>query len=259
LFEKLRVVISNMKIAVLEDDLAQAAFVCLTLSAAGHVCHSFTDGCTIVRRLERETFDLMVLDWNVPKLSGEEVLRWVRRNLSQRLPVLFMTVRDRESDISAMLNEGADDYVVKPVSSEVLLARVGALLRRAYSVALSAAADVFGEFEFRPDSGQVFVRGRPVILTQKEFALALLLFRSLGQPLSRAYIAEAVWRRNPEVLSRTMDTHISALRAKLGLRPESGYRVTPLYGYGYRLDRVQGQAGNGAAPVAGDDGCAAGD
>lgn len=94
-----------MRIAVLDDDSAQADLVCQTLSAAGHVCHAYVAGRELVRQLRRQTFDLLVLDWNVPDMSGEEVLRWVRESLSERLPVLFMTNRGQESDITSILNK----------------------------------------------------------------------------------------------------------------------------------------------------------
>ena len=205
-----------MRIAVLDDDVAQADLVCQSLAVDGHDCHAFAEGRALVKHLRRQTFDLLVLDWNVPDMSGEEVLHWVRQSLSDRLPVLFMTSRSRETDIASMLNKGADDYVVKPVASGVLLARVRSLLRRAYQLNQMATKEIFGEFEFE---------------------LALLLFRHLSQPLSRAHILEAIWRQDVDIPSRTMDTHVSMLRAKLGLRPEHGYRLTPIYGYGYRLER----------------------
>ncbi|WP_118180173.1 response regulator transcription factor [Paraburkholderia phosphatilytica] len=227
-----------MRIAVLDDDQAQADFVCQTLATAGHVCHAFAEGRELVRQLRRQTFDLLVLDWNVPDMSGDEVLRWVRQSLSERLPVLFMTSRSHETDITSMLNTGADDYVVKPVPAGVLLARVGSLLRRAYALRPSAVKEVFGEFEFDVSAKQVVARGEQVTLTLKEFELALLLFQHLSRPLSRAHILDVIWKQQNEIPSRTMDTHVSMLRSKLGLRPERGYRLTPIYGYGYRLERV---------------------
>jgi DNA-binding response OmpR family regulator len=227
-----------MRIAVLDDDPAQADFVCQTLSAEGHVCHAFSEGLELVRQLRRQTFDLLVLDWNVPDMSGEEVLRWVRKSLSVHLPVLFMTSRSRESDISSMLNAGADDYVIKPVSAVMLLARVGSLLRRAYQLHQASTKEIYDEIEFDLKSQQVTVRGNPVALTLKEFDLALLLFQHLSRPLSRAHIMESIWKQATDIPSRTMDTHVSMLRAKLGLRPENGYRLTPIYGYGYRLEKV---------------------
>ncbi len=133
---------------------------------------------------------------------------------------------------------GADDYVVKPVSAAHLLARVGSLLRRAYPHNPAAVREVFGDFEFDLKARQVRIRERSVVLTQKEFELALLLFQRLNRPVSRAHILDRVWKQASDVPSRTMDTHVSMLRAKLGLRPEQGYRLTPIYGYGYRLEHI---------------------
>lgn len=231
-----------MRIAVLDDDPAQTDFTCQTLSAAGHSCHPFSAGRALVKQLRRETFDLLLLDWNVPDMSGEEVLRWVRQSASVQVPVLFMTSRSHETDITSMLNLGADDYVVKPVSGALLLARVGSLLRRAYPRNPTTAGEVFGDFAFDLKARQVRVRGEPAALTQKEFELALLLFQHLNRPLSRAHILEMIWKQAIEIPSRTMDTHVSVLRAKLGLRPEHGYRLTPIYGYGYRLETVEQEA-----------------
>lgn len=227
-----------MRIAVLDDDPAQADFVYQTLSAEGHVCHAFAEGRALVKQLRRQSFDLLVLDWNVPDMPGDEVLRWVRQSLPAHLPVLFMTSRSRETDISSMLNIGADDYIVKPVSAGLLLARVGSLLRRAYQLNHASSKEVFGEIEFDLKAKQVAVRGEPAALTLKEFELALLLFQHLSRPLSRAHIMDVIWKQATDIPSRTMDTHVSMLRAKLGLRPENGYRLTPIYGYGYRLEKV---------------------
>lgn len=232
----------TMRIAVLDDDPAHTDFACQTLTAAGHVCHPFSSGTVLVKHLRRETFDLLLLDWNLPDMAGDEVLRWVRQSLSVHLPVLFMTSRSREADITSMLNMGADDYVVKPVSGALLLARVGSLLRRAYPHNAAATREIYGTFEFDLKGRQVLVAGQPATLTQKEFELALLLFQYLNRPLSRAHILDMVWKQATDIPSRTMDTHVSVLRTKLGLRPEHGYRLTPIYGYGYRLETVEPEA-----------------
>jgi DNA-binding response OmpR family regulator len=218
-----------MRIAVLDDDPAQTAFVHETMSAAGHVCHTFSEGRALVQQLHRQTFDLLILDWLVPDLSGEEVLRWVRSTLSERVPVIFMTSRGRESDIVSMLNTGADDYVVKPVTANV---------RRTYQLNTVAVKATFGDFEFDLNAKQVHVGQRLVSLTQKEFELALLLFQHLNRPLSRAHIVDMIWKQTVDIPTRTMDTHVSMLRSKLGLRPENGYRLAPIYGYGYRLEQI---------------------
>ncbi|HWT39044.1 MAG TPA: response regulator transcription factor, partial [Paraburkholderia sp.] len=182
-----------------------------------------------------QPFDLLVLDRHTPGLSGDEVLHWVRQNLAERLPVLFMT---RVSDV-AHQDVDADDYLVKPVSAAALLARVGVLLRGAFAREHVAEKEVFGEYEFEPGSKRVHVRGSAVTLTHKEFELALLLFKHLSRPLSRSHILDAIWKQAAGIPSRTMDTHVSMLRTKLGLRPENGYRLMPIYGYGYRLERIE--------------------
>jgi len=242
-----------MRIAVLEDDPVQAAFVEETLSAAGHTCHGFSKGQALVHALRRETFDLLVLDWGIPDMSGKAVLEWVKQSGPERLPVIFMTAYGRENDVTSILNAGADDYIVKPVTARLLLARVSAILRRAYALNPSATKEIFGEFAFDLPLGQVTKSGVPVRLTQREFALALLLFQNIGRPLSRPHITELVWKQVADIPSRTMDTHVSVLRSKLGLRPENGYRLAPVYGYGYRLEQLDA-AGAGSRGFDGETG-----
>ena len=224
-----------MRIAVLDDDRSQTDLVSQVLNAAGHVCHAFQSGKEMVNQLRRESFDMLIIDWQVPDLSGADVLRWSREKLPPTLPVLFMTSRSGEDDIVAGLAAGADDYMIKPIRRGELVARVQALLRRAYP-----SQNAVEQIHFEVRTGRLSVSGTPVEVTQKEFDLALLFFRNLGRPLSRAYILEAVWSRDVERPSRTMDTHVSRVRSKLQLRPENGFRLAPVYSYGYRLEQISG-------------------
>ncbi|WCM22569.1 response regulator transcription factor [Paraburkholderia bryophila] len=227
-----------MRIAILEDDPEMAAFLSNTLSSAGHSCHQFASGRDFVRTLRRQTFDLITLDWQVPDMTGEQVLHWVRQHVADPVPVIFITSYARDNDMMSTLNAGADDYVVKPVAAGVLLARVDSLLRRAYKVNPSSVHETYGDFEFDLASEQVRCKGNPVALTRREFLLALLLFQNIGRPLTRAYIFEVVWKQAPDIRSRTMDTHVSLVRSKLSLRPENGYRLASVYAYGYRLEQI---------------------
>lgn len=227
-----------MRIAVLDDDSALLELVCSILNAAGHTCHPFVSGKEMLHQLRRESYDMLILDWQVPDLSGTEVLHWVREKLNPNLPVLFMTSRSGEDDIVTGLAAGADDYMIKPIRRGELVARVQALLRRAYPTQTTSETLQFGAYKFETRAGRVSLNDTPIEVTQKEFDLALLLFRNLGRPLSRAYILEAVWSRDIEIPSRTMDTHISRVRSKLELRPENGYRLAPVYSYGYRLEQI---------------------
>lgn len=227
-----------MRIAILDDDQNLLDLTVATLTDAGHFCHPFSSGKAMMHQLHRESFDLLILDWQVPDLSGTEILQWVREKLSSTLPVLFMTNRSAEDDIVAGLAAGADDYMIKPIRRAELVARVGALLRRAYPTQVETEIVLFGDYEFDIRASRAKFKTNAIELTQKEFDLALLLFQNLGRPLSRAYILEAVWSRDIEIPSRTMDTHISRVRTKLDLRPENGYRLAPVYSYGYRLEQI---------------------
>jgi DNA-binding response OmpR family regulator len=229
-----------MRIAVLDDDPSQTDLVCQVLTSSGHICHPFQSGKEILNQLRRESYDMLVLDWQVPDLSGPEVLRWVRDKLPKTIPVLFITSRSGEDDIVEGLAAGADDYMIKPIRRSELVARVQALLRRAYPIQNTSEQIVFNDYLFETRSGRLTLAGKQIEITQKEFDLALLFFRNLGRPLSRASLLEAVWSRDVDIPSRTMDTHVSRVRSKLQLRPENGYRLAPVYSYGYRLEQLTG-------------------
>jgi len=230
-----------MRIALLEDDAAQAAAVKAAVAGAGHAVTLFADGEALVRALGRETFDLLLLDWMVPGKSGIEVVRWARGHLPPTLPVLMLTSRSTGDDIVEGLAAGADDYVPKPVDPPVLLARIAALLRRAYPASDAPVVEIAG-FSFEKATGIVTRGDERFELTAKECELALLLFRNLGRPLSRAYLLETVWNRNPDVPTRTLDAHISRVRTKLGLRPDHGFQLGPVYSFGYRLEQLGAEA-----------------
>lgn len=195
-------------------------------------------------QLRKDSCDMLILDWQVSDLDGAEVLRRAREKLAPKAPVLFMTNSAGEDDIVAGIKAGADDYLVKPLRRSELALRAQALLRMAYPTQNSAEQLQFGNYTFETRAGRLLMDGEPLDVTHKEFALALLFFRNLGRPLSRAYIHEAVWQRETALPSRTMDTHVSRVRNKLQLKPEHGYRLVPVYSYGYRLEKLNSQPAN---------------
>jgi DNA-binding response OmpR family regulator len=225
-----------MRIGILEDEPALAAQLAQILSASGDVCFVFHSGQKLISLLHHETMDILILDWNVPDVSGLSVIQWVRENLPTPPPILMLTSRSVEEDVVAGLRAGADDYVIKPIQPAVLRARIDALGRRAYGEAKGASAERFGQYEFDLKLGEVRIAGEPISLTAKEFALALMLFRNMNRTLSRSYIFEALWGLNPDTQTRTLDQHISRVRTKLRLRPQSDFRLVPVYAYGYRLE-----------------------
>ncbi|PFH08075.1 DNA-binding response OmpR family regulator [Collimonas sp. PA-H2] len=227
-----------MKIAVLYDDSSQTGLSCQVLASVGHVCHSYQSGKEILEQLRRESYDMLILDWLGPDFSGIEVLLWIREKFPKILPVLFITSRASEDDIVAALAAGADDYIIKPIRHGELIARVQALLRRAYPIQNLSNKLAFGDYLFETRAGRLILAGKFIEITQKEFELALLFFRNLDHALSRTYILETVWSRGIAISSRTIDTHVSRLRTKLQLRPENGYRLATVYCYGYRLEKI---------------------
>jgi len=146
-----------------------------------------------------------------------------------------LSARSRIEERVSSLDDGADDYMVKPLRVAELKARITALLRRAYPVSTDDVQQ-FGDYTFDRTSLSVQFNGQTVSLTHREFALALLLFQNAGRLLSRDHLRESVWGQNAEVLSRTLDTHISRLRQQLQLRPGGAYAILAVYGLGYRLD-----------------------
>lgn len=228
-----------MRIALLEDDQDQADLVCAWLRAAGHSCHLYLLGKDLVREAQRETFDLFLLDWEVPGMSGADVLVWIRANVAERVPVLFVTARQREEDIVHALSNGADDYMVKPLGRLELLARIEAVARRTRPAERREDAVLdFGRMKVDCRSRRVTLDGAEVTMTQKDYELAVFLLHNIGRLLSRGYILEAVWGQSADLNTRTVDTHVSRIRGKLGLTPEFGWRLSAVYQHGYRLEQV---------------------
>ncbi|MGO4332780.1 response regulator transcription factor [Cupriavidus sp. 2TAF22] len=226
-----------MKIASVEDDKSQAELIQQILNSAGHQCECFASGGSFLRALREKSFDLLVVDWQLPDTSGFEVVTWVRQNSGRNPPILFLTSRSLEEDIVAGLGAGADDYMIKPIRRAELVARVSALLRRTYPQAEQDNAVLHvGSYRVDTQARTVEVGGAKAEVSPREFDLALFLFRNLGRLVSREVAEQAVWGRAIGAGSRTLDTHISRLRIKLALRPENGVRLTSVYSHGYRFE-----------------------
>jgi two-component system OmpR family response regulator len=228
-----------MRIALIDKNARHVALMDRLLFAGGHLCHPFPACAPFLEWLETESCDLLIVDSQTGDLPAEELIQRAREILPG-LPAIVTMTLPRESEIVSCLHAGADDCVSKPVRGPELLARVNALMRRAgVQRPPHRTHHRFGEYAFDSTHGAVHFEDEVVLLTPKEFRFAVLLFANLSRPVSRARIFETVWA-NPrdDKRSRTLDTHASRLRNKLRLLPERGYRLFPLYGYGYQLDRV---------------------
>jgi len=228
-----------MRILVVEDDLAHSAAVEKALDGTGHAVHKVIDGTQAVRFLTTDVVDLVILDWQMPKMSGFEVLHWIRAQLGAQPPVLFLTSRVLETDIVLALEAGADEYVVKPFRFHELAARVKALLRRSKIESNGTDAIRVGGYTLDLCHRTLFLGDTPIELTGKEFELVKLLFNNVGRTISRDMLTKLAWGRELDVSSRTVDTHIYRIRHKLSLGPQNGLRLTTVYTHGYRLDEVR--------------------
>jgi len=212
------------------------------LIKAGHYCYVFATAADFWTKLRTDTFDLIIFNASESIHSGLDALVRLRTSLNSPTPSLLLADQSSDQDIVDGLNAGADDYITKPIAQPVLMARLNALMRRIGPRDADAAAETFGPFTLHPARNMVLVDGEAVLLTGKEFELAATLFRNMQKPLSRAYLREVVWGRNPELPSRTLDVHISRIRTKIGLRPDRGFRLVHVYGFGYRLEQLGADA-----------------
>ncbi|MEM1133224.1 MAG: response regulator transcription factor [Pseudomonadota bacterium] len=228
-----------MRIAIADDDPEIITFLQNIIEDMGHVCVSFADGDKLASALLRDTFDLILVDWNMPGKSGLDIIHWVKESLDEAPAIIMMTSRSAKQDISEALNAGADDYITKPEDEKVIAARIAAILRRSAPPHAMTKTVVYGRYEFDRMDQAVSFDGKTVKLTSKEFDLSELLFRNRDRTLSRAYIMETVWRTNADLATRTLDMHVSRLRSKLSLSPENGFRIFTVFGYGYRLETMK--------------------
>ncbi len=226
-----------MNIAIVEDDLLQRTALRNWLEDAGHHCKSFDSGIDFTQKVQRGDYQLMLFDWELPGMNGIELLSWLRDQLQDTVPVIFVTSHDAEEDIVLALNKGADDYVVKPARKQELIARIEALARRVPREAPSGTRN-YGNILINPQRQEITLDGEPVELTQKEFLLACHLLENTGKLLSRSQLLQELWGQSNNVNTRTVDTHISRLRKKLQLSREYGWHLGAVYQYGYRLDRI---------------------
>ncbi|TVV71852.1 response regulator transcription factor [Sphingomonas solaris] len=221
------------RIALVEHDAMIARSILATLRSAGHVCRRFETGTGALREIDRDQFDLILIERTLPDIASLDLMTGMRARLGYSLPVIGLA-SDTEGVVAA-LDEGVDDCLSRPLPPRLLLAQINAAIRRVPPQAGRVEA-VLGHLAFQSDRLSVRVGDTAVPLTAKEYKLALLLCRRSGQALAREDILRTIWGDEVAPLTRTLDVHVSRLRTKLELRPELGFTLSALYGRGYRLD-----------------------
>ncbi len=225
-----------MRIAIVDDDEQIRGYLTDLLTHRHYLCTAFTNGKDAIAAFSRDTFDMLIVDWNMRGLSGIDVIQAIRKNPVNSLPIIMLTSRSDETDIVRGLEAGADDFIVKPERASVIAARVAALFRRTTPQEASPRTHRFGGYTFDTVSGTVQLNGQEMNLTSKEFALALAMFQNPHRALSRSYLLETVWNSVADLPTRTLDVHVSRIRTKLQLSRENGFRIQTIFGFGYRFE-----------------------
>lgn len=223
-------------VAVVEDDPTQSELIAAVLETAGHQVGIYRTALQFRRGLGRAAADVVLLDWVLPDEPGVEVLRWLRGSAYAGLPVLMLTALDREDDVLTAFEAGADDYLVKPASPSILLARIAAQLRRNGIADGNAAPLHLAPYTLDGRTRSLCIEGVPVELTEKEFDLALCLFRRANLMVSRELLLREVWQLQQGIETRSLDTYLSRLRKRLKLDGSLGWRLRTIYQHGYRLE-----------------------
>ncbi|MCI9139480.1 DNA-binding response regulator [bacterium 1XD42-8] len=215
-----------IKVLIVDDEKPICDLIDLNLSAAGYQCEAVQNGLEAITRIERDNFDLILLDVMLPGADGYDIMDYIR---PMEIPVIFITAKHEVRDRVKGLKLGADDYIVKPFDIVELIARVEAVLRRYNKTErLLSVGDVVVDVEAR----RVMKGNRPIVLTNKEFGLLVLFMKNKNVALFRETLYEKVWEGEYFGDSRTLDLHVQRLRKKLKWEQ----KLVAVYKVGYRLE-----------------------
>lgn len=215
-----------IKILIVDDEKPICDLIDLNLSAAGYHCTAVQDGIKAIEAVEKDEYDLILLDIMLPGADGYDVMEYIR---PLKIPVIFISAKHEVKDRVKGLKLGADDYLIKPFDVVELVARVEAVLRRYHK---KKTKIVIGDVEIDSEGRRVKRDGKPVPLTSKEFDLLMLFVENRNVALFRENLYEKVWEDEYFADSRTLDLHVQRLRRKLGWE----HNLVAVYKVGYRLE-----------------------
>lgn len=224
-------------ILVVEDETDLAELICYNLEREGYTPRRVAVGDGVLSEVRRKSPDLILLDRMLPGTPGDEVCQQLRRDpATAGIPIIMLTAKSEESDQLVGFALGADDYITKPFSMKVLLARVAAILRRGDTTNGDSAPITMGPYHLDPGRHEIKVDGHDVPLTATEFRLLRALMLARGRVLDRSQLIERVLGSGVVVTDRTIDVHITALRKKLSATPQGSRAaawVQTIRGAGY--------------------------
>lgn len=216
-------------ILIVEDEKNMQEIIAEYMRRGGHTCFTAEDGMDALLLLKNTPVDLMILDLMMPHLDGFSVCK-IAREISA-LPIIMLTAKDSENDKLKGYDLGADDYMTKPFSPKVLLAKVNALLRRSSPIPTDTLSA--GKISLVPASHKVFLDGQEIALTYKEYELLHFFMKNPEQIFNREQLLNRIWGYDFAGTTRTVDTHIKTLRQKLG---DEGRHIVTLIRSGYKFE-----------------------
>jgi DNA-binding response OmpR family regulator len=227
---------NSTQILVVEDELEISRLIEMILKKKGYSVLTANDGLSALNLLKNQNFDLVVLDWMLPQLSGIDLIKEMRKN-NNLTPAIFITAKTQPEDIVLGLESGADDYLTKPFESSILLARVESVLRRYNLQKKPIATSNFARLSYRSlsmnlDTHEVSFDNLPLHLTRSEFRILSELISNCEKVLTRDQLVEKTQGEGVNVTNRTIDTHVFGLRKKLGDKSDW---IETIRGVGYRL------------------------
>ena len=226
----------RIDVLVVEDEESFIDALTIGLEREGFNVTVARDGQQAIRLFEKESFDVILLDLMLPKMSGLDVCRAIRG--TSDVPIIIVSAKGEEVDMVLMLEIGADDYVTKPYRLRELVARMRAVLRRreVHDHLVPDEEIVLGPIRMDVDARRCFVDGEEIKLRKKEFALLHLLLTNAGRVLTREVLIDRVWGSDYVGDTKTLDVHIKRLRSLVEEDPKSPTRITTVRGVGYRFE-----------------------
>jgi two-component system, OmpR family, alkaline phosphatase synthesis response regulator PhoP len=225
-----------VKILIVDDEPNVVELVHYHIKLHGFDAEIAYNGNDAIKKLQQESFDVMILDQMLPGVSGIEVLKWVRSHKDKAsLPVIMLTAKSDESDVVQALNFGADDYMSKPFRVHEMIARVKALLRRVHPNVPGGLKYQFEDFSIDEDTFEVTTQGEVVPFTTKEFRLLLYLIQNPNRVIRREQLLNDVWGYDYLGESRTVDVHILNVRKKIEPNPKKPKYLITIIGEGYKF------------------------
>jgi len=219
------------KIGIVDDEKDILELIDLNLKKNGFLSYPFEKGDDLLKFLEKESFDLIIVDLMLPDIDGFELIKFLKEKYPS-IPVIILTAKGDEVDKVVGLEIGADDYIVKPFSIRELIARIKAVLRRS-KIKEEEVIKINEDFLIYPKNYKVFIKGEEIFLTKTEFKILLILYKNRGKVLTRDELLDELWGLDKIVIDRTIDVHIKHLRDKL---KEYKDLIKNVRGVGYKFE-----------------------